>query len=70
VKIWRAAPAASDAVDGAPGTVLDASARGIVVACGQGSLRIEELQRAGGRRLSPEEYLRGHPVAPGERFEI
>ena len=57
-------------VGGTPGTVLEAGAQGIVVACGRGSLRIEELQRAGGRRLSPEEYLRGHPVAPGERFEI
>ncbi|OFZ86135.1 MAG: methionyl-tRNA formyltransferase [Betaproteobacteria bacterium RBG_16_64_18] len=65
LKIWRAAPAPHS---GIAGTVLEAQARGIVVACGQGSLRIEELQRAGGRRLAPAEFLRGHRLVPGERF--
>ncbi len=66
VKIWRASPAAAS---GVPGEVLEAGARGIVVACGEGSLRIEELQRAGGRRLASGEFLRGHPVLPGQRFD-
>jgi len=65
VKIWRATPAA---VSGTPGEVLEAGARGIVVACGEAGLRVEELQRAGGRRLTCGEYLRGHPVLPGEHF--
>ena len=65
VKIWRATP---DAASGTPGEVLEAGARGIVVACGEASLRVEELQRSGGRRLSSGEFLRGHPVAPGEHF--
>jgi len=65
VKIWRATPAAAS---GVPGEVLEAGALGIVVACGEASLRIEELQRAGGRRLSSGEFLRGHPVLPGQRF--
>ncbi len=65
VKIWRAAPAAAS---GTPGVVLEAGASGIVVACGEASLRIQELQRAGGRRLYPGEFLSGHKVLPGERF--
>ena len=65
LKIWQAVPVPHS---GIPGTVLKAESRGIVVACGEGSLRIEELQRAGGRRLSPAEFLRGHPLVPGERF--
>ena len=65
VKIWRATPAAAS---GVPGEVLEAGARGIVVACGEASLRVEELQRAGGRRLSSGEFLRGHPVLPGQHF--
>lgn len=65
LKIWRCVPMTDS---GIPGTVLLAESRGIVVACGEGSLRIEELQRAGGRRLSPGEFLRGHPLVPGERL--
>ena len=67
LKIWQGVPTTDS---GIPGTVLTAESRGIVVACGEGSLRIEELQRAGGRRLSPAEFLRGHPLVPGERFGI
>lgn len=65
LKIWQGAPAPHS---GIAGTVLEAQAQGIVVACGEGSLRIEELQRAGGRRLAPAEFLRGYRLVPGERF--
>lgn len=65
LKIWQGVPVPDS---GIPGTVVEAESRGIVVACGEGSLRIEELQRAGGRRLSPPEFLRGHPLVLGERL--
>lgn len=64
VKIWGAQ--AEDA-RGDPGTVLTAS-KGIVVACGDGALRITELQRAGGKRVSAEEFVRGRPLTPGIRL--
>ncbi len=48
----------------APGEIAD----GLVVGCGAGALEILELQRAGGKRLSAEEFLRGHPLAPGAKF--
>jgi methionyl-tRNA formyltransferase len=54
---------------GAPGTVLEASEAGIVVACGRGALRLESLQRAGGKRLDAGTFLRGFPVSPGDRFD-
>ncbi len=47
---------------GAPGTVLDDR---LTIACGDGAVRIVELQRAGGRPMKAEEFLRGTPVAPG-----
>ena len=65
VKIWRAVPVPAT---GAPGAVLEAGPQGVVVACGEAGLRIEEMQRAGGKRLSAGEFLRGHPLAVGERF--
>lgn len=50
---------------GTPGTVTGADAEGLLVATGQGMLRLRRLQRAGGRSLAAPEFLRGWPVAPG-----
>nr|MDH4392510.1 methionyl-tRNA formyltransferase [Aquabacterium sp.] len=35
------------------------------VACGEGALRLQVLQRTGGRRLAAADFLRGWPLAPG-----
>jgi methionyl-tRNA formyltransferase len=69
VKVWQARPA--PAANAPAGSVLEASGEGIAVACGAGagSLVLEELQKAGGRRLAAREFLLGFPVAPGQRFE-
>lgn len=66
VKIWRGFAAASG--QGAPGEILGCGSDGIAVACGKGMLKITELQKSGGRRLSAAEFLRGLSPAPGERF--
>lgn len=60
VKIWRAEPVSGS---GRPGQVLAADAQGIVVACGQGALRLDELQKPGGKRLAATEFLKGFPLA-------
>lgn len=52
---------------GAPGEVLAAD-RALSVACGEGSLDLTELQRAGGRRLPAEEFLRGRAPRVGAVF--
>ena len=65
LKIWRAR---SVSRSGQPGTVLEAGAAGIVIACGEGALQATELQRAGGKRLGAADFLRGFPVAVGERL--
>ncbi len=67
VKVWQATP-----VDGAgaPGEILAVGKRGIVVACGSGALAITELQKAGGKRLPVGQFLAGHSLAPGERFDL
>jgi methionyl-tRNA formyltransferase len=68
IKVW-AARAESDG-GGAPGTVLEVSPAGIRVACGQGTLRLEMLQKPGGKRLAAGEFLRGFALAPGSRFDL
>jgi len=50
---------------GAPGTVLDDE---LTVACGEGAVRILELQRAGRQPMKAQDFLRGMPVAAGARF--
>lgn len=66
LKIWRARVASGA---GAPGTVLDDGKAPLRVACGAGALVIDELQPAGGRKMSAAEFLRGRRLAEGARFE-
>jgi methionyl-tRNA formyltransferase len=61
VKILRCELAAGS---GASGDVIDEH---LTVACGDGAIRILELQRAGGRPMKAEEFLRGTPLKAGVR---
>jgi len=65
LKIWKAEVSANN---GQTGTVLSADKNGVVVACGKNALRILELQREGGRKLSAQEFLAGNPLKAGEKF--
>lgn len=61
VKFWRAE--ACDIAPGIPpGKVLQADPTGVVIACGQLGLRVHELQKPGGKRLSASEFLKGFPL--------
>ena len=66
LKIWKAEPVEKS---GGAGEILSADKTGIIVGCGQGTLRILELQREGGRRLAAEPFLTGFPLKAGGRFE-
>ncbi|HEY1048269.1 MAG TPA: methionyl-tRNA formyltransferase [Prosthecobacter sp.] len=50
----------------APGTILSADAKGILVSCGTGLLNLTEVQIEGGKRLPASDFLRGHPLQPGD----
>lgn len=50
---------------GAAGAVLDAQ---LTVGCGEGAVRILELQRAGRAPMSAEAFLRGTRLAPGTKL--
>jgi methionyl-tRNA formyltransferase len=65
LKLWRAEVLEKT---GAVGIILSADKTGIVVGCGQNSLRILELQREGGRRLAAEHFLAGFPLKAGLQF--
>jgi len=53
IKLWRATPVAGA---GRPGTLLQADRDAIVVACGKGALRLDELQLPGKRRVPAKEF--------------
>jgi methionyl-tRNA formyltransferase len=51
---------------GEPGVLLDDRC---TIACGEGAIRVVELQRAGGRPMAAEEFLRGTALEPGLRLD-
>ena len=67
VKLWRATPVEGS---GEKGQILQVDRNRIVVACGSGALAVSELQKAGGKRLAVREFLAGHPLKAGDRFDL
>jgi methionyl-tRNA formyltransferase len=67
VKLWQAVPVAGA---GEKGRILSVDRNRIVVACGSGALAVSELQKAGGKRLPVREFLAGHPLKAGDRFDL
>jgi len=67
LKIWRAQlqPARRAA---RPGEILSVDAFGVTVACGEGALVLQELQKPGGKRLAAAEFLKGFALLPAHVF--
>ena len=62
IKIWGAEALEAGSSE-LPGKVLSADAHhGIVLACKEGTLRLTELQKPGGKRLPAAEFLKGFPL--------
>ncbi|HJA49340.1 MAG TPA: methionyl-tRNA formyltransferase [Candidatus Agathobaculum intestinipullorum] len=63
LKVYAAQPVSGA---GKPGEVLEGDAkRGLVVACGEGALMLEEIQLVGGKRMKCADFLCGHAVPKG-----
>jgi methionyl-tRNA formyltransferase len=65
LKVWRMEVVEKS---GGAGEILSADESGIVIACGKNALRILELQREGGRRMTAREFLAGHTLKPGKKI--
>ena len=50
------------------GEIIRVGPDGIEVSCGQGMIKVKELQAEGGKRLAVSEYLLGHKVRAGDFF--
>jgi methionyl-tRNA formyltransferase len=62
IKVLEAAPIEGR---GAPGTLVDDE---LAIACGEGAIRLQRLQRAGRQPMPASEFLRGTRIAVGTRF--
>jgi methionyl-tRNA formyltransferase len=70
LKIWAAEPVDISAAPHACGTLVQVAPEGLDVATGEGVLRLTQLQRPGGKRLSAAEFLRGQPLHAGLRLDM
>ena len=66
IKVWQAEAMSAS---GAPGVIVASDRHGVVVACGQGALRLTELQKAGGKRLPVAQFVAGTSMVPGSSFD-
>jgi methionyl-tRNA formyltransferase len=62
VKVLRST---KDKGNGAPGAVLD---NRLTIACGDGAVRLIQVQRAGKQPMQTDEFLRGTPIKAGVRI--
>lgn len=65
LKVLRAAV---ETRSGSPGEILEAAGTGLLIAAGEGALRLLEVQPAGKKAMDGASYLRGYPLKPGIRL--
>ncbi len=66
LKVFAAEKAAGN---GEPGAVLEADPKkGLTVACGEGALKLTEIQLVGGKRMKATDFLRGHVIEVGTKL--
>lgn len=68
IKIWQATLAVE--MRDEPGKVIEAGKSGITVACGKDALRLELLQRPGGKPQTAAQFLQAMPVKAGRFFDV
>ncbi len=64
MKLWKAQPLCEN-TGKEPGTIIEVSARGIKIACGDGALLVSEIQIPGKKRVAISEYLKGNQIKEG-----
>ena len=68
-KIWRTKPADLSADGKAPGDILRADGKGLLVKTGDGVIEVLELQAPAKKRMKAADYLRGHALELPAKFE-
>jgi methionyl-tRNA formyltransferase len=66
--VHRALASTLDPEGAVPGEVTALDPEGILVACSEGTLEIQELQESGRKRVDARAFVSGRGVAVGDRF--
>lgn len=69
VNFFRAERAEWQGEEGCGTVLTDAPKQGLLVKCGDGAVKITELQLAGGKRLRAADLLNGRKIQKGQKFE-
>ncbi len=64
LKVFSVIQSRTDSAGAAPGSVLRVEQRGLLVAAGERSVWLTDIQLEGKRRMRAAEFLRGTPVSP------
>ena len=70
LKVWKAVPLKQSVKKTESGEVTEVTKDAIIVATGEGSLRIEELQLEGKKRMSCHDFLLGVKVQVGDKLGV
>ena len=65
LKVWKCSVESGSCGKDVPGTITDVDKKGIHVACGEGTLILEEVQLEGKKRMETDAFLRGYHVTAG-----
>ena len=68
MKLFGASLEQEDGSCGTPGAIVKNDKKGIVVACGEGAVRIGTVQGAGGKKMPADAFFRGHAALLEEIF--
>ena len=68
IKVHRALASTLDPEGAVPGQVIALDREGILVACTEGTLEIQELQESGRKRVDARSFASGRGVSVGDRF--
>ena len=70
IKIWRASIDRPDGRQGELGEVIRVDQEGFVIAAGEGSVRLLDVQPESRKRTSAADFAHGSHLKPGDRFEV
>ncbi len=70
MRIWKTKVRDAGLISGnKPGTIIEVGKSFITVQAGKGAVNVLEIQCDNGKRMTVEQYLCGHEIKPGDRFE-
>jgi methionyl-tRNA formyltransferase len=68
IKVHRAVASTLDPEGAKPGEITALDHEGILVACAEGTVEVQELQESGRKRVDARAFISGRGVAVGDRF--